>query len=141
MDVWLIVSASPHTLSPFTPIQGQHHTMSHIPTITKSHIPTITTCHIPTITIFPYSYNHNVPYPYNQNVPYSNNHNFPILLQLPCPVFLVLEKKIGLYKSYKLILLHVRINCILKKQRCLCNSKIKFQIPPLAGKNLIELFS
>ena len=89
----------------------------------------------------PYSYNHNVPYPYNQNVPYSNNHNFPILLQLPCPVFLVLEKKIGLYKSYKLILLHVRINCILKKQRCLCNSKIKFQIPPLAGKNLIELFS
>ena len=42
MDVWLIVSASPHTLSPFTPIQGQHHTMSHIPTITMSHIPTIT---------------------------------------------------------------------------------------------------
>ena len=91
MDVWLIISASPHTLSPF---QGQHHTMSHIPTITKSHIPTITTCHIPTITIFPYSYNHNVPYPYNQNVPYSNNHNFPILLQLPYRVFLVLEKEL-----------------------------------------------
>ena len=37
--------------------------------------------------------------------------------------------------------MYLRINCILKKQRCLCNSKIKFQIPPLAGKNLIELFS
>ena len=81
----------------------------------------------------------------------------PISLQSKCPIFqqsqfshittiamssiLGFGKKIGLYKSYKLILLHVRINCILKKQRCLCNSKIKFQIPPLAGKNLIELFS
>ena len=36
MNVWMIVSAPPHTLSPFTPIQGQHHTMSHIPTITMS---------------------------------------------------------------------------------------------------------
>ena len=132
MEVWMIVSASPHTLSPFTPIQGQHHTMSHIPTITMSHIPTITMSHIPTITmshiptikmshiptitIFPYYYNCHVQYSW-------------------------FWKKIGLYKSYKLILLHVRINCILKKQRCLCNSKIKFQIPPLAGKNRIELFS
>ena len=78
MDVWLIVSASPHTLSPFTPIQGQHHTMSHIPTITMSHIPTIAMSHIPTITmshiptikmspiptitIFPYYYNYHVQY-------------------------------------------------------------------------------
>ena len=51
MEVWMIVSASPHTLSPFTPIQGQHHTMSHIPTITMSHIPTITMSNIPTITM------------------------------------------------------------------------------------------
>ena len=54
MDVWLIVSAPPHTLSPFTPIQGQHHTMSHIPIIKMSHIPTIT--------IFPYYFNYHVQY-------------------------------------------------------------------------------
>ena len=89
-----------------------------------------------------YSYNHNVPYPYNQNVPYSNNHNFPILLQLTCPVFLVLEKELDFTNLTKWFYsMYLRINCILKKQRCLCNSKIKFQIQPLAGKNLIELFS
>ena len=88
MDVWMIVSASPHTLSPFTPIQGQHHTVSHIPTITMS-----------------------------SNLGFARIRN-------------------GLCKSYKLILHHVFVkkNCILKKQRCLCNFKIKFQIPPFPGK-------
>ena len=91
----------------------------------------------------PYPYNHKVPYPYNNNVSYSYNHNFPIFLQSQCPISLQSKcpifqqsqfshittitmssilgfgKRVGLHKSYKMILLHVFANKLYFKEAAL----------------------